>query len=359
MKKTMIATAVAAAFALPMAAQADVTVYGKVHNSIMQVNAKGPNAGGTANVITRDQWQVSSHDSRLGFKGSEDLGGGMKAIWQYEQSYDTVGANAGCTGVANATASCNGRNTYVGLSGNFGMFLLGRVDTPYKTAWYAGDADFLDSTPADMNDSGVGGDNIGDVYFDETRASNAIAYFSPDMSGFKLGVAAVPGQNSGVKDGLADSWSLGLMYNTGDLKVGAGMESLYNLAGTVPNGPNEKRWHLTGSYTFNNVSLGASYAHVKDDANINGDKKKSLGLSGQYKFGSNAVGLNYRNADLTKTTVGTNSGEMESWSLFLAHNMSKRTKVYTAYGQNEYNEANNTINDQKTDEFSIGVVHNF
>ena len=354
MKKTMIATAVAAAFALPMAAQADVTVYGKINNSITNVEAT------TNNAATTEQWQVQDYASRLGFKGSEDLGGGLKAIWKYEMSYDTDETGAGCPGTDQTdTAStatnrnCSARNTYVGLAGDFGTFVVGRHDTPYKMAWYAGGADFADSTVADFNESGIGGDNVGDTHFDETRISNAIAYISPDMSGFKAALAIIPGETTNVEDGLADSWSTGLMYAGHGVKVGAGLESLADTAVTTPS---EKRWHVTGSYTFNNISVGASYANVKNDANVEDDKKKSMGLSAQYAFGKSAVGANYRNSKLERAA---NDGDINSWAFFVSHAMSNRTKVYAAVAQHEYDEENGSANDQETNEYGFGIMHNF
>ena len=354
MKKTLIATAVAAAAALPLTAQADMVLYGQVHNTIMNVDAS---TGGNA---TAEQWQVQD-DSLLGFKGSENLGDGMQAIWKYEQAYDTDGTSAGCPGTDETnttnTASdrnCNARNTYVGLAGDFGTFLIGRVDTPYKTAWYAGDADFGDGTIADMNATGFGGDNVGDDHFDETRASNAIAYMSPDLSGFRVAMAVIPGETTGVEDSLTDSWSGGLMYAANGLKIGAGLESL---ADTTANTPNEKRWHITGSYNYDNFTLGASYANVEDDNYVDGDKKKTFGLSVKYALGRNAIGANYRFSDLENAANG--NGDIQSWAVYAMHNLSKRTSIYVAYGQSEYDREIGNVSDQETNEYGIGIIHKF
>ena len=360
MKKTMIATAVAAAFALPMAAQAEVTVYGKAHNYIVSVDATG---NGTDNTITTTEAWMVRNSSRIGFKGSEDLGGGLHAIWKYEMTYDTD--EAGAIG--------SGRNSYVGLAGSFGTFLVGRHDTPYKMAWYAGGADFGDNySIADMNGAGAGGDGVGHTHFDETRANNAIVYVSPDMTGLKAAVAIIPGEDSAAdNNGLADTYSVGLMYAGGGLKVGAGFErgvldmdssltpdpdtTAAAFARTVA--PSERRWHITGSYTYSNFSLGASYADVKDDANISGDEKTSLGLGAQAKFGKNTVGVNWRNSDIKDASA--NDGEVDSWAFFLAHALSKRTSVYAAVGQHTYEEDSNSNADQETNEYGVGVYHSF
>ena len=372
MKKTMIATAVAAAFALPMAAQAEVTVYGKVHNTVMHVDATG--SGTDSDATTTEAWKVQDQTSKLGFKGSEDLGGGVHAIWKYEMAYDTDtdGAVSG------------GRNAYVGLAGTFGTFLIGRHDTPYKMAWYAGGADFGDNySIADMNGTGAGGDNVGRGHFDETRANNAIAYVSPDMSGLKAAVAIIPGEDTaGDTNGLADTYSVGLMYAGGGLKVGAGFErgvlgmddaltpttDTTDAATARSTAPSERRWHITGSYTYNNFSVGASYADVKDDGNITGDEKTSFGLGAQAKFGKNTVGVNWRNSDVKETdatltgaaiTGTTSEGEVDSWAFFLAHALSKRTSVYAAVGQHTYEQDGNSAADQETNEYGVGLYHSF
>ena len=346
MKKTMIAIAVAAAFALPMAAQAEVTVYGKAHNYIVSVDATGN--GTTDNTVTTAEAWMVRNSSRIGFKGSEDLGGGLHAIWKYEMSYDTD--EAGGMG--------GGRNSYVGLAGSFGTFLVGRHDTPYKMAWYAGGMDHGDNySIADTNGTGAGGDDVGQSHFDETRANNAIVYVSPDMSGIKAAAAVIPGEDTANDhSSLADTYSLGLMYAGGGLKLGAGFEKGEFGGAQALAAPDERRWHLTGSYTYNNFSLGASYADVKDDNNVSGDEKTSFGLSGQVKFsGKNTIGVNWRNSDLK----GTTEGEVDSWGLFIAHAMSKRTSVYAAVGQHTYEEDNNSNADQETNEYGVGLYHSF
>ncbi|MGB0723231.1 MAG: porin [Gammaproteobacteria bacterium] len=330
MKKTLIASAVAAAFALPAIAQADVTIYGKVHNSIMSVDAD------TAGASTTDQWQVHSHASRLGFKGTEDLGGGLKAVFKYEQAYDTDQAGA-VTGA---------RNTYVGLTGSFGTFVVGRHDTPAKMAWYAQGTDLLGDSIADMNADGVGGDDTGGHHFDEVRASNAIAYVSPNMSGFTFAGAIVPGETA-ANDGLADSYSLGLMYKAGGIKLGAGYESLAGGVGA----PDDDMWHVGGSYTFDNVTLGATYMDINDDGNVAGTDREAFGLSGKVAFGANAVGANYRTTDQTTAAA---SGDLDSWSFWVEHNFSKRTKVYAAVADHE-----NDLTNQDTREYGVGIIHDF
>ena len=141
MKKSLIALAVAGSFAAPaaFAATANVDIYGVMNIAIEDTDVSG-----------RDL-NVVDNFSRIGFKGSEDLGGGLKAIWQIESqlsnnAQDGVGGayDAGTTG-----DSLGNRNTFIGLSGGFGTVLAGRHDTPYKIA--TGKYDIFGDTIADYN----------------------------------------------------------------------------------------------------------------------------------------------------------------------------------------------------------------
>ena len=338
MKKILMTSAVAASCVLSIAAHADVTVYGQVENSITRVTAS------TGDVTTTDEWKVADHASRLGFKGSEDLGGGLKVIWKYEQAYDTDGAGA-------ITA---GRNAYVGLNGSFGTVLLGRHDTPHKTAWYASGVDLLGNSVADMNHDGRTGDDTGAHHYDERRQDNNIVYFSPNLSGFKVAVSMAPGETTDVDDGLADTWSAAVMYKGGGLKFGAGYESA---ADGVADTPDEKRMHVSGTYAFDNITLGGSYATVEDDANVEGDEKETLGIVGQIKFDKNAIGANYRNSDITNAADG--NSDLDSWAFWVSHSLSKRTRIYFAAAQHERDVAGGSANDQETEEYSVGLFHKF
>ena len=120
MKKKLIALAVAGAFAPALAlADSNVTIYGRLNMDFEQVQAGGSTTP-AADIPGRNR--VSSNSSRIGFKGTEDLGAGLKAWFQVEQ-----GITADATGVG-------GRNTGVGLSGAFGSVHLGFWDTPYRAA---------------------------------------------------------------------------------------------------------------------------------------------------------------------------------------------------------------------------------
>src|SRR4030065_149657 len=103
MKKSLIALAVAGVVSAPaFAATANVDVYGRMHFAIEDTNVSGTDL------------DIKTNSSRIGFKGAEDLGGGLKAIWQIEQQFDATSINDTAFGGSSL------RNTFVGMSGGFG-----------------------------------------------------------------------------------------------------------------------------------------------------------------------------------------------------------------------------------------------
>ena len=348
MNKKILAAAVAAAVVAAPAAFAESTVYGKFHTSIDMVDME---AGG---VSTVDNWQVNSNASRLGFKGSEDLGNGLKAVYQVEFGISTDGGAAqGNANTGPRTPINNHRNTFIGLAGDWGTFIVGRHDTPMKMAFYATGNERLGDSIIDLNAGPVG-------VFQEVRASNAIAYVSPNFSGFTLAAAIVPGEEGvagGTEaDGLTDHYSLGVMWKGMGFKVGAGYETLENQAGgAAPGAANQDQdtWQLGGSYEFGAFSVGAQYEQRDDAGFVAGAEYTAWALTGKATFGNNAVSLVYTDSEM-ENAAGATTSDTQGWGVSAEHNFSKRTKVYAAYADGE----DDTANTEDT-RFSLGMIHSF
>src|SRR6476660_1829429 len=172
MNKKLIALAVAGACVAPaaMAQSANpVTLYGRVYATLEQVQAKG---GSAAEVSSRTR--VSDQSSLLGVRGTEDLGGGLKAFFQLETGFK----------VDQNDTTFAARNSAVGLQGAWGSVLLGRWDTPYKTVTTAIDP-FGDLTlggyTAVMNGNGVRGVTSTNAF--DRRETNNVQYWSPSWAG--------------------------------------------------------------------------------------------------------------------------------------------------------------------------------
>ena len=364
MNKKLLASAVIAAVVASPAAFAESTVYGKMHTSI---DAADYDNG-------RDNVTVENRSSRLGFKGSEDLGNGLKAIYQIEFGIRSDGGQEQVTGDGHTSL----RNTFVGLAGDFGTFVVGRHDTPMKMAFYATGNERLGDSAIDLN-RGFSNDQSGlnpIGVFQEFRANNAIAYVSPNFSGFTVAAAMVPGEQSGNEetvgtaitkndlDGVADHYSVGAMYKGNGLKVGAGYEMLAvqpnasaRTQAQIDASDDQKTWQAGASYTMNNFSFGAQYQDTENALFLEDADYTAWAVTGKATFGNNAISLVYTNSEL-KPEGPNNDVDTEGWGIAAEHNFSKRTKVYAAYAANEVDpEDNDAEADQ--DMFSLGMIHNF
>jgi predicted porin len=186
MKKTLVALAVLAASGASMA-QSTVTLYGiadfwfgidTVDNGKTSLSQTKLDSGGV-------------NGSRFGLRGSEDLGAGLKANFQFEQGFSIdTGASSSVTnnsGVTATSGSTFSRHSWVGLSGDFGSTRFGRTPTPYDDVSGATDA-VLDSALAPMN-------NVFLSTKYTIRPSNTIAYYTPTIAGFNAGISYSLGED--------------------------------------------------------------------------------------------------------------------------------------------------------------------
>ena len=308
MNKKLLALAIAAALA-PAAAMADsgnVAIYGSVHMSVDSLS-DGSNR----------EMNISSNSSYIGFKGNEDLGNGLKAIWQME---GLVGM--GETGASNGSSGANyltSRNSYIGLSGGFGTTLLGKHDTPLKIVGRKADL-FGDQIGDSRNLIATGG--IGDL-----RPDNVIAYISPTVSGFHGAIAYVT--NNDVTATEANSTkavsALG-MYESGPVMVALAYEK-HNVNATSAD---PKEWRLVGGYNFGDVKLVALYQRSDDLNAVDGADRKVWGLGAAYKMGATTIkGQYYKAGELN----GGSTTDANMFALGVDYSLSKRTTAYAAYAK--------------------------
>ena len=362
MNKKLLAIAVASALAAPMAANAnDNIIYGQMHYSWDFIDTND------ANNDASDDATGVSRASRLGFKGSEDLGDGMKAVYQIEQQVDE--------------ATMGSRNTFVGLAGGFGTLVMGRHDTPYKIS--TGSLDIFGDTIADYNmvigrymtNTGTGAT---DTRFDE-RAPQTVAYITPDFGGFHAAIARVSAkQNEAAGAAESEAWSLAGIYKNGPLfaslayqRVDDGNNAFAGLrigtgGGTTATDESDA-WKLGLGYSFGDGKIGFVYEEIEGEA-ANTDKKGYL-VNYAHNFGNNTFKIAYGvNDDIGNVA---NSGS-DMLALGLDHSFSKRTKVYAiyatmdndsgaAYGLNGGDGlgAAGGVQGRDVDALSFGIIHKF
>ena len=358
MDKKILSAAIIAAMAAPVAAIADTTLYGQMH---MSVGAVDDSANlGAASVTFNDNMQVRSHASRIGVKGSEDLGGGLKANFQLEWEVDPDSA----TGQNGSATNLGRRNQWVGLSGDsWGELRVGRHDTPLKMA--QGGFDLFNDTDADI--SGIVGISQG-----EQRADNSIVYISPSFSGFSLVGAGIAGEESGVNDddtGLTDVYSLAAMYNNGPLFASLGFNDYdydsstasTSLSTATSTNRQDTLWRGVVTYKLGDFTVGGLYEAGEAGATTatNGDKDV-WGLSGKFSLGAIDLKAQYMTGE-TELAAGVDS-EQDQWTLGADYNFSKRTTAYFMYTAAEAD--NSTVNsvgytDRDYDYAAVGMIHKF
>ncbi|MDD3517274.1 MAG: porin [Chromatiales bacterium] len=327
-----IAGAIAGTAFLAATAVADTQIYGVAHVSLDHVD-NGDSSG----------HQLSSNSSRIGFKGSEDLGNGLTALWQIESAANLTGGASASTGFA-------GRNSYVGLRGGFGTALFGRHDTPYKMS--TGRLDVFGDKLADYNaivgsadDCPASLDAINGIAYVETcavfdnRTNNTLAWLSPSFGGLSVALAyvtdvAANGDRPGPTSNDGRAYSLSLSYEAGPLYLTLAHERIDNAAISydfdgivfIPNIQDISATKAGGSYTFGATTLNALVEHL--DSGI--DKRTGWYLGGRHSLGSSYV-----------AAAAGQSGERDAFddsnATFMAigagHHFSKRTEVYALWVQ--------------------------
>ena len=402
MQKRLIIAALVAAIVLPMPVLADtanVNIYGTADVSVDTLSNGDIPGGSSGTRVTR----VSSNTSKLGFKGEEDLGDGLKAIWQVESEIDMDGTAANGTA---ANTLLGSRNTFGGLRNDtWGSLILGRYDTPYKTSDRRLDlfGDHVADNRALMG-GGMGKGSADAKGFDK-RATDTVVYNSPVINGFKATVGYVACAENATTTNLSKGsiWSLA---GTADVApfygVLAYQENKYGTAGTgvvavitgaSANGASvdtkERAWKLGGGYKVDQFAINAVFEQTHDDfgggptanatcvglaAGSSCFGHRAFYISGQYNITQNdAVKLAYTRADNLQDGNAVDTGAKHV-SVGYDHMMSKRTKLYATYTKltNDANaqyslngEGASTANVSALGKgvspsaFSIGMLHTF
>lgn len=351
MQKKLIALAIASAMSAPaFADNANFTFYGTVDVSYDMVNTgDGTTAANGATAVKGvNKRVVSSNVSKFGFKGSEDLGDGLSAVWQIEQQINID--NSSNTVAAGGGTANNGifatRNTFAGLkSDSMGTVLLGRHDTPYKISTRK--LDVFGDNIAD-NRSLMG--NKSSAGF-ELRPTDVLAYISPAFAGVTVAVATVNLSESNTTSGPTaaqyqqtnSARSLAAMYDVapfyGSLAIENHTLNTLNTA-TTTGGKSESATRLGFGFTQEPFSIGVVYEKTKDNLGTGAaDGNNTLGhnafyVGGKFHIGQDAVKFGYTKAGVlgTGTSQVTDSGASQI-SVGYDKSMSKRTKLYALYSK--------------------------
>jgi predicted porin len=319
MKKQIALGLLAAAAAGGAFAQSSVTIYGRLNLTVESIKR------GDADRVG----EVVDNSSRIGFKGTEDLGGGLKAGFQIEHGFDAS------TGQASSTFW--GRQAEVNLSGGFGTVRLGTwfPDSYYATSDYIG-----------MHNHETG-DSSDAFYATKFVTQNKVGYVTPNLSGFQGYVSvAESGPTGGAED---KTYDLAAYYDRGPLHLGAGFEKQGDA----------KQFAIRGLYELGAFTVGALYQ--RDTDMLGTGNRNYFRVSGMYAFGANELHLNVGRAGEYSDLPDT--GSATQWTVGYNYNLSKRTKVYGYYTAVTGDDADRytkiTTADGKFNALALGIRHNF
>lgn len=352
MYKRVLAPLFLAAITGAAAAQSNITVYGVVDAGVAYKNDGNP-AG--------NKWSVESgqqSDSRIGFKGREDLGGGMFASFVIENGFN---ADTGTTGQSDATTSrLFGRQAWLGLEGSFGKVRLGRQQTEL---YYALDA-------VDPFHVGLAG-NAQRVFGYGTygsdplaRSDNTLSYTSPTFNGLTASASYGFGEAAGDSS-TRRNIGVGASYVRGPMNVQFAYRKSNTLTGPASLGGatgDERAAFIGGTYDFGIVKAHVAYADNKLPTVGGEGKDRNYLLGASAPVGAAGTVMASWNRNQVRDI---SSGDSDQYAIGYTYAMSKRTNLYTSYSylKNEDGVALATYNDNvrgaEVKLLNAGVRHTF
>jgi predicted porin len=418
MKKHLIAATVAAAVAVPAMAQ-DVQVYGIVGtaytnfatDTLFDNTLKTKNTGST---------RGEQAGNRLGFRGTEDLGRGLKAGFVYELGIDMD------SGATSTTSAANTRLAYAQIQGDFGTVRAGKVDSLTRQVFNGftahGNTNFA---PGNLGGSGgVVAVSVGQwladndrgctsvnattsalpfnrgvcdvisnaVMYGGTRVNNSIGYISPSVSGFTFQVQygrqsedrdtgdTARGSAANNTSNSSNSVNFGVTYAAGPLAISfaqdkAKLDLAFDAAGatTAPLKVKNTTNMIGVSYDLGMAKLFGNYTTKKNDIgtvdafgdfDVFDSKIKDLTVGVQVPTGAwlfvASVSDGSHKYDNEFFATPSFKDDTSAYQLQANYNMSKRTKLYAMYGQSKYKlDSDWNLDDVKQKGYSFGIQHSF
>ncbi|WP_018992952.1 porin [Aromatoleum toluclasticum] len=348
--------------AAPFVAQAEsanVVIYGKLYPQIVQVRTSGAtDAGGRVSTLSnaakgdeiRSHTEINASNSRLGFRGTEDLGNGYKAHFQIEQKV-AIDTGEGELGT---------RNTFVGLSGGFGFVKLGNYDTVYKsigdTLSFLGisGGNFV-SNSSILSKSALGSGKAGSFHL---RAANTVRYESPEFGGLQF-LAQYATDEAKTDERDPDLQSYGVKYRNGPLYLALAHEIHTDFFGgsrnarssasnfTAAPGANSRDTgtRATVQYKFGNSRVEVDYAVLKYKESggvATGFKEyeqRAYSISADHKIGNWTIAASYAHASPEDCSLvgggacSTSGLDGEQLNLGASYSLSKRTSLFALFSR--------------------------
>ena len=361
MKKSLVALAAMSVIGA-VSAQSSVTLYGLAdayvgserigggtYNALTGVQVT-PNANGTTQTVVNSGGQ---NGSRWGLRVSEDLGGGLAAIAQFESGFNIdTGSQTDNLG---RTQTLFGRQAFVGLKSGFGTVALGRQYGPYDDM--KGTLSLQGNNAFDATGGGVYGTvGIGAWVGYNPRVNNSIKFQSNNYSGLSFSAIYGMGEDKTVATSASSTFGIGAMYANGPITVGI-VHQNDGRARSATNGKNETENTLfAGAYDFGYAKLGGGYNEARVRANgVTAPKSKEWFLGLSAPLGATTLKAQYARS---KQTVAGVSLENDSIGIDAVYDFSKRTSAYVGYNVTNFDQAA-ALADVKNRRFGVGLRHKF
>lgn len=373
MNKKLLAVAVGAALAGSIGiAQADVQLFGQLDTSIdshdCQTNCNGYSAyQGYAKGDGSKKLNMNSNFSYFGIKGAEDLGNGIKAIFNATFSYSTVGHGVGGTFNSYGSNSISDNKKWLGLSGDFGAVRAGTVTTPYSD--HGAMLDPFYGTSLEANKGGLQSLRLHDEYragqFANGLSERTMRYDSPDMNGLSGSAFYTMGRSSFKYGNKHNPFGLGMQYKNGNILAFA--DWLTSAQGSdVRN--KDKAFDLGGRYAMGNIGMFAMYergglVYPISSATVSGVttttypgmSSNQWHLGGDFTMGNTMLYAAYGRGSESNVNVPSTGAityktvKHRAWTLGAKHNLSARTSVYAGWN------SLNRDGDGHSDHFGVGM----
>jgi predicted porin len=373
MKKHLIAAAVAAAVAVPAAAQ--VTVYGRLDAGYSTTGYSGAEDNSAANASEPSAVSFSNFtSSRLGVRGAEDLGGGLKANFQIETAIGSSRATAA------AATKLGDRALWAEIAGSFGAVRVGLMDSLSKGAVDSFDAaganNLRGSLPTITSDLASG---KWDADGNESTATElefeprvvGIRFTSPSFSGFTF--AASMHQNTTKAEGLdtikaGNGHEFGLNYSAGNFAAAVairkaefkGVEDGQTVGGVeYSENAEQSTTVVSASYNLGVAKLFGTYfdGEAKDDLLAEyGADTDGYRIGVTVPMGSVSLFAAITDGEVKPKDTAEDKFDIKGHQVGLNYAFSKRTSAYLAYGKDELK---GTDGSAKGDQTAIGIIHSF
>lgn len=352
--KQLIAVAAMALSGAAMA-QSSVTVYGRLDLSVGA--AKDGDIGSAAAQRVNKMFANNMSTSRIGFRGTEDLGGGLSALFIVETGFSPD---------APSTTFLGDRAAVVGLSGGFGTVKLGRHDTSFddirdlmvsSNLWDSGG---LATTETILSTGANATNGVGKLADYGDRANNQIRYESPSYSGFTFGLSKAFDETANVSD---DITAYNVRYRAGALDIGAAHQKN---AMTPPNADVAKHYILTkdikfstlaAAYDFGLFRVSGGWNQAKQTNIVNPIKANTYTIAANMPVDAWDFSLGYSTAKAKQAGATFEKGS--AFSLGSTYAFSKRTKAYAALTNGDIKDGTTGAKKRQRDIYAIGLIHSF